>query len=126
MPGHPRGHRVRDPRPARGLRGGGLPVDHCGRPAGAPPNALALQLVSDVTGRSQDVAATPAGAALGAARLAAEAVGLAEAGVDWFLADRRVEPDRAATAIYDERYAAFRRLARGTRPTSRASAVGVR
>jgi len=104
----------------------GLPVDHLRAAGGGTANALALQLVSDVTGRSQDVAATPAGAALGAARLAAEAVGLAEAGVDWFVADRRVEPDRAATAIYDERHAAFRRLARGTRPTSRASAVDVR
>jgi xylulokinase len=104
----------------------GLPVDRLRAAGGGTANALALQLVSDVTGRSQDVAATPAGAALGAARLAAEAVGFAEAGVDWFVADRRIEPDRAASATYDERYAAFRRLVRETRHTGRALAVAAR
>ncbi len=97
----------------------GLPVKHLRAAGGGTANALVLQLVSDITGQPQDVAATPAGAALGAARLAAEAVGLADAGVDWFVADRRIEPDRAASATYDERYAAFRQLARGTRATGR-------
>ena len=98
----------------------GLPVDDLRAAGGGTANALALQLVSDVTGRSQDVAATPAGAALGAARLAAEAVGLAEAGVDWFVADRRIEPERATATVYDERYAAYRRLLRAMRPSGQA------
>lgn len=101
----------------------GLPVDRLRAAGGGTTNALALQLVSDVTGRSQDVAATPACAALGAALLAAEAVGLAEADVDWFVADRRIEPDLATTVVYDERYAAFRRLVRDARPTGRALAL---
>lgn len=104
----------------------GVPVDTLRAAGGGTANALALQLVSDVTGRSQDVTATPAGAALGAARLAAEAIGLAAADVDWFAADRRIAPDRAATAVYDERYAAFRRLARATQPTGRALAKAAR
>ncbi len=88
----------------------GYPVDHLRAAGGGTANALALQIVSDVTGRSQDVAATPGGAALGAARLAAEAVGLAHADGDWFVADRRIEPAAATAAIYDERYGAYRRL----------------
>lgn len=104
----------------------GLPVDRLRAAGGGTVNALAMQLVSDVTGRSQDVAATPAGAALGAARLAAEAVGLAEAGADWFVADRRIEPNGATAATYDERYGAYRRLLRGMRLTVRAPAVAAR
>ena len=101
----------------------GYPIDHLRAAGGGTANALALQLVSDVTGRSQDVAATPGGAALGAARLAAEAVGLAHADGDWFVADRRIEPAAATAAIYDERYGAYRRSVRGVRPTRGAPSV---
>ena len=104
----------------------GVPVDRLRAAGGGTANRLALQIVSDVTGRSQAVAAPPAGAALGAARLAAETVGLAAADDDWFLADRRIEPDPAAAAVYGARYRAFRRLARGTRHTGRALAVADR
>lgn len=103
----------------------GLPIERLRATGGGTANELALQLISDVTGRSQDVAASPAGAATGAARLAAEAVGLADADVDWFVAGRRIDPDHASTATYDERYAAFRRLARGMPPAGRAPAMGV-
>jgi xylulokinase len=101
----------------------GLSVDALRATGGGTANALALQIISDVTGRSQDVAAAPAGAALGAARLAVQAVGLAPQAVDWFTADRRVEPDGRVTAMYDERYQAFQRLARAPSHTGTALAM---
>ncbi len=102
--------------------GAGVPTDRLRAAGGGTRNKLALQVVSDVTGRPQDVATGPAGAALGAARLAAEAVGLAVPGADWFTADRHVAPDPGTKGTYDERYRWFCQLVRDTRPTVRALA----
>jgi xylulokinase len=95
----------------------GVPTDRLRAAGGGTQNHLAMQVVSDVTGRPQDVAAGPVGGALGAARLAANAVRLAAPDADWFVADRQVEPDQGTAATYDERYRLFRQLVDDTRPT---------
>ena len=85
-----------------------------------------MQVVADATGLAQDVAAEPAGAAHGAARLAAAAVGLAGPDDDWFRLDRRIEPDAAAHRLAVARAPLLRRLARDVRPTSHRLAGEVR
>lgn len=100
----------------------GVPTDRLRAAGGGTRNHLAMQVVSDVTGRPQYLGAVPVGAALGAARLAAQAVGLAASDADWFVADRHVEPDPGTAATYDERYRWFRQLIHDTRPTMHALA----
>ena len=89
----------------------GIPVERLHAAGGGTQHPLALQIVSDVTGHPQAVAAEPVGAALGAARLAAETVGLTDADADWFVADRHILPDPTTSAVYDASYRSFRRLA---------------
>ncbi len=89
----------------------GIEVVHLRASGGGTANELALQIVSDVLGREQAVAVPPAGAAKGAARLAAEAVGITEPSADWFVPDRRIEPDLRNRAVYDDAYRGYLRLA---------------
>ncbi len=93
----------------------GIPTDRLRATGGGSRHALAMRIVADVTGRPQEVGGADAGAALGAARLAAEAIG-AVTGDDWFRPDHIVAPDTATRDGYDERYRSFRRLVRATRP----------
>jgi xylulokinase len=81
---------------------------------GGAKNALWLQIVSDVTGVPQDVPETTVGAAYGDAFLAALATGIvpsreALAG-EWVSIKRSIEPDPAASAIYDDYFPIYRRL----------------
>ncbi|HYH94188.1 MAG TPA: FGGY family carbohydrate kinase [Candidatus Saccharimonadales bacterium] len=98
----------------------GLPIHRLRATGGGTRDALGMQIMSDVTGCAQEVAPDGIGAAHGAARLAAGAVGLATSGDDWFVGSRRIEPDPATAATYDEAYRWFRALARDARPTMHA------
>jgi xylulokinase len=92
----------------------GVPVERLRAAGGGTLSPIALQIVSDVTGREQDVPRETVGASFGAAFLAASAVGLVgdddERPDAWFQLDRRVRPDPASTALYDRRYPLFRQL----------------
>ena len=102
----------------------GIPVDHLRSAGGGVRSPLGVQIVSDVTGRDQEIAEQTIGAAYGAACLAARAVGLGPADDDaWFRVARLVRPDRRATAAYERRYALFRRLQRDARAVVHALAA---
>jgi xylulokinase len=64
---------------------------------------LWLQIVSDVTGITQQVPAVTIGASHGAALLAAIGAGLVEPDTDWSRRSREVTPALGNRALYDER-----------------------
>lgn len=105
-----------------------VPVDTIRAAGGATSDPLALQIVSDVTGRAQDVARETIGASYGAAYLAARTIGLVDdrSGPDdgWFAVERTITPDPATAASYDRGYALFRQLYRDTRHVVHALAAG--
>ncbi len=92
----------------------GVPVDRLRATGGGTRSPIAMQIVSDVTGREQEVPRETIGASFGAAFLAASAVGLVPWGDDqpdaWFRLERRVIPDPANSTLYHRRYALFRQL----------------
>ncbi|WP_069465626.1 FGGY-family carbohydrate kinase [Actinacidiphila rubida] len=76
---------------------------------GGTKGALWTRIVSDVTGRAQEVRATTIGAAYGDALLAAQLAGDARID-DWNPVAEVVRPDPARTAAYDELYGLYRQL----------------
>ena len=82
---------------------------------GGTQGGLWTQIVSDVTGRAQEVPEQRIGASYGDALMAAIAVGLVPAGTDWTRTDHVVEPDPATKELYDELYAVYRDLYPATR-----------
>lgn len=68
------------------------------------------QIVSSVTGISQDIPATRVGAAFGDALLAAIATGLVPADTDWTQIEQCVTPDREDEEVYAELYPLYREL----------------
>ncbi|MDJ1114548.1 ribulokinase [Microbacterium dauci] len=101
------------------FEGAGVPVTELVACGGLPHrNALLMQILADVTGRSIGIAATTQSGALGAAIHAAVAAGSTAGGYDTLeeaaaaLAGlgRTVEPDPAATAAYSDAYGDYRRL----------------
>jgi xylulokinase len=101
--------------------------------AGAPPRRnvavgggtqgdLWPQIVSDVTGRAQEVPRYRRGASYGDALLAARAVGLVAEEADWCEIAAVIEPDPTRRERYDELYAAYRELYPATRATVHALA----
>jgi len=82
---------------------------------GGTKGGLWTQIVSDVTGRPQDLPQQAIGAAYGDALLAARAVGLAGPDTDWSRIVDTVEPDEANREIYDELYGVYRELYPATR-----------
>jgi xylulokinase len=90
---------------------------------GGVAGALWPRIVSDVTGLAQDVREGPGQAGVGAALLAAVAVGAATLDTTWPQTIVRVEPDPDTTALYDELYGRFRELAAVTRPLAHALAA---
>jgi xylulokinase len=77
---------------------------------GGTKGGLWTRIVSDVTGREQQLPEQTIGAAYGDALLAARAVGLAGPGEDWSRIVATVEPDEANRALYDELYGVYREL----------------
>jgi xylulokinase len=75
---------------------------------GGPAGSLRPQLVSDVTGRAQDVPAQTIGASYGDALLAAAAMGMIAAGTDWTKIAGTVGPRPELAEPYDRRYTVHR------------------
>jgi xylulokinase len=96
------------------------------RPAGAGWRAVAVgggatgtlwpQIVSDVTGRSQDIPAQTIGASYGDALLAAAAVGLVPPDGDWTKIAETIRPRPGLAGQYNRQYGVYRDLYTATRP----------
>ena len=86
---------------------------------GGAQDALWLQICSDVTGLPQDVAQQTIGAAYGDAYIAGMAAGLfsdtSALRDSWVRIERRIQPERAAEAIYAGLYKIYRDLYRDNR-----------
>ncbi|MCA1719301.1 MAG: sugar kinase, partial [Actinobacteria bacterium] len=82
---------------------------------GGTKGGLWTQIISDVTGRPQDLPEQTIGAAYGDALLAARAVGLADPDTDWTTIASSVEPDEENRGIYNELYNVYRELYPATR-----------
>lgn len=82
---------------------------------GGTQGGLWTQIVSDVTGRRQDLPEQTIGAAFGDALLAAIGSGLVPADTDWTRVGATIEPDAANGALYDELYRAYVDLYPATR-----------
>jgi len=82
---------------------------------GGTKGGLWTQIVSDVTGRAQDLPEQTIGASYGDALLAARSVGLAEPGAGWSNIATTVEPKEENTEIYDGLYRIYRELYLATR-----------
>ncbi len=74
---------------------------------GGARDDLWVQIVSDVTGRPQDVPSHTIGASYGDARMAADACGVDTSG--WNPVTRTIEPAVATREVYDEAYGIYRR-----------------
>ncbi|GAA4783974.1 FGGY-family carbohydrate kinase [Actinomycetospora chlora] len=77
---------------------------------GGTRGGLWTQIVSDVTGREQQVPADTTGAALGDALLAARAIGVDADAARWNPVVATVSPDPERTALYDAFHAHYRAL----------------
>ncbi len=89
---------------------------------GGTKGGLWTQIVSDVTGRPQDLPEQTIGASYGDALLAARSIGLAEPDTDWSTISATVEPKAENRAIYNELYRTYRDLYPATREASHALA----
>ncbi|MGW3171465.1 FGGY-family carbohydrate kinase [Streptomyces sp. NPDC001153] len=88
---------------------------------GGTQGALWTQIVSDITGRPQELRSTTIGASYGGALLAAQLVG--DAGIDdWNPVRETVTPCAERRRRYDELYGLYRRLYRETSATVHALA----
>jgi len=82
---------------------------------GGTRGGLWTRVVSDVTGRAQELPAQTIGASYGDAYLAGLASGLVAPAAGWTTIAARVEPDIATTALYDRLYGIYRDLYPATR-----------
>jgi xylulokinase len=83
---------------------------------GGAAGSLWPQIVSDVSGRAQDIPAQTVGASYGDALLAAAAVGMVPPDNDWTTIVATVQPRPELADLYDRRYAVYRDLYTATRP----------
>jgi xylulokinase len=82
---------------------------------GGTKGGLWTQIVSDVTGRPQDLPEQTIGASYGDALLAARAVSLAGPETDWTRVLATVEPEAENREVYEELYRIYRDLYPATR-----------
>lgn len=85
---------------------------------GGTQGGLWTQIVSDVTGRTQQLPEQTIGASYGDALLAARAVGLTEADGEWNRTVATVEPQEERVELYSELYEVYRKLYPATRDLS--------
>jgi xylulokinase len=90
---------------------------------GGTRGGLWTQIVSDVTGRPQELPAHTIGAAYGDALLAGRAAGLVDDGADWNPIAATIEPDEGNAEVYEELYGLFRELYPATRAQAHALAA---
>ncbi len=105
------------------MREAGATVARLLSSGGGAGGALWPQIVSDVTGLRQEVREGPSRAGVGAAQLAAVAVGAATLETTWPQPAVRVEPCPETAPQYEELYGWFRELADATRPQAHALAA---
>jgi xylulokinase len=89
---------------------------------GGTKGGLWTQIVSDVSGRIQELPEETIGAAYGDALLAARSVGLIEMDADWSRVVSMVEPQEENQVLYDELYKVYRELYPTTKGISHALA----
>ena len=89
---------------------------------GGTKGGLWTRIVSDVTGRPQELPEQTIGASYGDALLAARSVGLVAPDADWSNIAATVEPEEGNREIYDELYGIYRDLYPATREASHALA----
>jgi xylulokinase len=77
---------------------------------GGTKGGLWTQIISDVTGRPQQLPEQTIGASYGDALMAARAAGLADAKTDWTRIADTVEPDEENRELYDELYEVYKEL----------------
>jgi xylulokinase len=82
---------------------------------GGTKGTLWTQIVSDVTGRPQDLPTVTVGASYGDAYFAGVAAGLVSQATDWAKIETVVEPDASTKSTYDELYEIYRSLYPATR-----------
>jgi xylulokinase len=104
------------------FEGAGAPLDRLVAVGGGTQGAVALQAMSDVTGRPQQVCAAGVGACHGDAFLAAIGAGAAGWDDDWSVIDQEVEPRAEHAELYEELYARYRELYPATRDVTHALA----
>lgn len=82
---------------------------------GGTRGGLWTQIVSDVTGRDQDVPESTIGASYGDAQLAGAAAGLSSLDAGWSRVGATVRPRPELRPLYDQLYGVYRRLYPATR-----------
>jgi xylulokinase len=82
---------------------------------GGTKGGLWTQIVSDVTGREQQVPAQTIGACYGDALLSAVGLGLVPPDTDWAVAETTVRPQTDTREVYDRLYASYTALYPATR-----------
>ncbi|BCJ60315.1 sugar kinase [Micromonospora endophytica] len=92
------------------------PVQRLVAVGGGTQGGLWTQIVSDVTGREQEVPAVTIGASYGDALLAAIGAGLTTPDTDWTRPGQLVHPNPTLAPTYDTLYANYTALYRSTRP----------
>ena len=105
------------------MREAGATIASLRSSGGGAADALWPQIVSDVTGLPQDVRAGSDRASVGAALLAAMAVGAATLETQWQRPGTPVVPRAALRALYDDLYCRFRELTLATLPQAHALAA---
>jgi xylulokinase len=91
------------------------PVHRLVAVGGGTQGGLWTRIVSDVTGREQEVPEVTIGASYGDALLAATGAGLVPAETDWTRPGQVVRPDPSVRATYDTLYAGYTSLYAATR-----------
>jgi xylulokinase len=93
----------------------GEPVQRLVAVGGGTKARLWMQIVSDVTGRPQDVPERTIGASYGDAMLAGIGTGVAPDAFSWTRVAETFQPDPNRTALYDELFSAYESLYPATR-----------
>lgn len=101
----------------------GARLDRAVAVGGGTASPVWPRIVSDVTGRAQEIPEVTVGAAYGDALLAAVASGQAEPGTSWARTASVITPDPAATERYAGLYSLYLRAAADAAATSHALAV---
>lgn len=99
------------------LLGGDVdPVERLVAVGGGTQGGLWTQIVSDVTGRDQEVPVQTIGASYGDALMAAIGVGLVAPEANWAVAGRTVRPNPTTQEVYDALYRIYCDLYPATKP----------
>ncbi len=105
------------------LHAAGATISSLRGSGGGASRTLWPQIVSDVTGLTQEVRKGPEQASRGAALLAAMSIGAATLDTEWLQPALQVVPHEEARPLYDELYGRFRELTQATQTHAHALAA---